>query len=388
MAIYFIQFFLIALFGTTQRVKSSDKAKKRFIFFAFFLLIVVAALRSPNIGTDLASHYARRYEQIAAYDWSEIPAFSQYTTYELGYCYFTKLLSLISPSVQFYIAVTSLIIYGVLGFFIYRNSVDVKMSTYILILSCTYYNYMNIIRQALATSLILLGYEILKKEDKKLIRYLIFAGIVVLASSIHTAAIICIIFILFDMLKFTRKQIVAGIVATLLVFVLYQQFFVLILNIFHLGGDYSGYLTKEIESIGHVNLQSISMFLTIFVGFLLGYYYIVFKKKKSKAIMVQGDRTGYSIVRQDSFLLYAGLMASICRLLVFRMNIVNRYSYYFIAFIFLLYPRAVKAIPNFHKRNVVKLCLYILFFAYFTWMTVCFEAKFHQTVPYEFFWQM
>ena len=57
MAIYFIQILAIVVVGATCNVNKSDRAKKRFLFFAFGLLILVAALRSVNVGTDLATHY-------------------------------------------------------------------------------------------------------------------------------------------------------------------------------------------------------------------------------------------------------------------------------------------------------------------------------------------
>ena len=134
MAIYFLSTLFILGFGACFDVNKSRRRQAMYLAVCFGILILIAALRSREVGTDLAIHYARRYEQVALCSWAEVPAFSASTTYEIGYCYFTKLLSVINPSVQFYIAVTSAIIYGSIGVFLYRNSVDVEMSTLLLIL--------------------------------------------------------------------------------------------------------------------------------------------------------------------------------------------------------------------------------------------------------------
>ena len=380
MAIYFAQFFLIALAGATTNVNKSEKNKRRFVYFAFFLLIIVAALRSRYIGTDLAIQYAKRYEELANTSWEAIPIYSARTTLEIGYCYLTKFLSMINPDVQFYIIITSVITYGVLGYFIYKNSVDVRMSIYVLILSGTYYNYMNIIRQALATSLILIGYELLKKDDHKIKRYIEFTIIVILASTIHSAAILCLVLILFDRLKFQKKDIFWGIVATIVFFLAYDN--IARIGLGFLGGqrDYYSYLYSSTESVGYVSYQSLYMVLIILMGFVLGVYTMVVKKKRND----NGEIITLS--RSDSLILFSSLVCVICRLMVFRMNIVNRYSYYLIAFLFLLYPRAFQNVAH-NNRKVVKWITYGVLFGYFLMMTLYYEQSFHMTVPYHFFWE-
>ena len=123
------------------------KRRRDFLIFSFGLMILVASLRAPSVGIDLAGHYAKRFEQIAFYSWKDIPKFSAFSTYEIGYCYYCKILSMINSNVQFYIFVTSLIVYGTMGYLIYKKSSDVILSTMLVIFSCQYYMYMNIIRQ-------------------------------------------------------------------------------------------------------------------------------------------------------------------------------------------------------------------------------------------------
>lgn len=387
MAIYFIQILAIVAVGAVSNANKSNRARKRFLFFAFGLLILVAALRSVNVGTDLATHYARRYVQVASYSWSRIPEFSTMTTYELGYCYLTKFLSSICPHVQFYIAVTSLFVYGVTARFIYKNSCDVKISTYVFVLTCTYYNYMNIVRQAIAISIILLGYEFLKKETNKLKNYSIFAGFVIVAATIHSSAVLCLLLILFKELKFKQKHILIGAVCTIIFYLMYQKIFSVVLNLFGLSSEYAGYLTKEAESIGHINKQSIYMFVTIAMAFVIGCITLVIERKVQSQYNEESSENNYLLTNNEGFLLYTGLLATVCRLMVFRMNIINRYSYFFLPFVLLLYPIAIYNCKLKSNRKVVKWIVYIILAIYFVWMTVAYEASFHQTVPYEFFWK-
>lgn len=381
MTVYFVQAILIVFAGIVSGADKSRRSKKKFMIFAFSLLIIVSALRSRNIGTDLAIHYADKYEQVARCSWSELADFAQRTTFEYGYCVFTKLLSVIDPDVQFYIAVTSIIIYAVLGRFIYRNSEDAVMSTYLLIFSGTYYNYMNIIRQALAVSVILTGYEVMKKADKKFLRYLVFALFVLLAASFHTASILCLGFILLDMLKFGKKEMMIGTACTFIFFFMYRQIFETVASRMSLNRFYMEYLTKENESVGHINLQSIWMFMVVFMAYLIGIYFMVISKGKRHDIRC-------SVSVQSSFLLFCGMAASVCRLMVFRMNIINRYSFYFMPFVLLLYPEAINQIHNENNKRIVLFVMYSVMVGYFILMTTMYEASFHRTVPYEFFWQV
>lgn len=134
MLIYFIITLVIALVGIGIHPNINMKRRRDFLIFSFGLMILVASLRAPSVGIDLAGHYAKRFEQIVFYSWKDIPKFSAFSTYEIGYCYYCKFLSMINPNVQFYIFVTSLIVYGTMGYLIYKKSSDVILSTMLVIL--------------------------------------------------------------------------------------------------------------------------------------------------------------------------------------------------------------------------------------------------------------
>ncbi|VUW96841.1 Uncharacterised protein [[Ruminococcus] torques] len=383
MAVYFALAAIVGLYGTAIHANTNQRRRKRFVIVAFALMILLAGLRSPSVGIDLRQHYARNFTIIASYAWSQLASFT--TPYEIGYCYYTKFLTLISTDVQFYIFVTSFIIYAAIGYFIYKESTDVVMSTELVILSCLYYMFMNIIRQGMAVAIVLVGFVWLDYSRRNLKDYVKFAIMIILASTFHNSAILCMSIILFDRLKFTKKQILIGGAITALIYTFYMQIYVRVVGFFGSGNNYERYLTGS-ESVGNFNTQSLVNFLLAFFAFLLGYYVLVWKKKSVKNIFAEDVENEYWLEKSESTMLFLVLIASVCRLLLFRMNIMNRFTYYFIPFLYILYPYTIDKMTLRSNRLIMRALVYCVFALYFVWMTTSYASPFYGTVPFEFFW--
>lgn len=387
MAIYFISVAFIYIYGVITNANKTQTKRKTFIIVSFGILILIAALRAPDVGLDLVGHYVKKYTDITLYDWKSLGNFSAITGYEIGYCYFTKILSVINPDVQFYIVVCAILIYGAIGYFIYKESDDVIMSTLLMIFTCTYYMCMTMIRQGIAFSIILIGYANLDHSSRNIKDYIKFALWIILASTFHDSAMLCISMIIFDRFRFTRKHIVYGMIAMVALFLYYQRIYLFVVGFLNGGeNNYERYMISLTESRGNINIQSVSNFLITFFAFLLGYYVLVWNKKKVKTFRTV-EENKYSLERNEGFLLYMVLIASLCRLLIFKMNIINRFTYYFIPFLFILYPHAIYSVPLRSNRIVLRRIVYLLFLSYFVWMTVNFAGILYGTVPYKFFWQ-
>lgn len=383
MAVYFALAAIVGLYGTAIHANTDQRRRKRFVIVAFALMILLAGLRSPSVGIDLRQHYARNFTKIASYAWSQLASFT--TPYEIGYCYYTKFLTLISTDVQFYIFVTSFIIYAAIGYFIYKESTDVVMSTELVILSCLYYMFMNIIRQGMAVAIVLVGFVWLDYSRRNLKDYVKFAIMIILASTFHNSAILCMSIILFDRLKFTKKQILIVGAITALIYTFYMQIYVRVVGFFGSGNNYERYLTGS-ESVGNFNTQSLVNFLLAFFAFLLGYYVLVWKKKSVKNIFAEDVENEYGLEKSESTMLFLVLIASVCRLLLFRMNIMNRFTYYFIPFLYILYPYTIDKMTLRSNRLIMRALVYCVFALYFVWMTTSYASPFYGTVPFEFFW--
>lgn len=238
-------------------------------------------------------------------------------------------------------------------------------------------------RQGLAISIILVAYTLLNGSERKLKDYIKFALLILLASTFHSSAILCMLMILFDRLKFTKKQIIFGVGAMVAFYLFYMNFYTVALNFFGTGNNYERYLTSATEGVGNINMQTIYNFLLAFVPFLLGYYVLVWEKKKEKHLF-KDDKNMYCLKKNESFLLYMVLIASTFNLLVFRMNILNRFSLYFTPFVLILCPYAISSMKLKSNKPIVRACIYFMFGVYFVWLTITKAAEFYGVVPYRF----
>ena len=385
MIIYFVLAGFIPLYGFLTHANRNNFRKKQFVFVVFGIMTLISALRASTIGIDLDLHYAKNYELISSVNWSDIPIFAALKQYELGYCYFTKLLTYISTDVQFYIIFTSVVIYGVHGYFFYKKSEDVILSSSLFMFFCLFYMYMNIVRQAIAVSILIMAYLIFSESKKKVHNYVVFVLLVILASGFHSSAILCLVYLLFDKLKFTKIHMLLGIVVTALIYVGYSSVYKFVLSI--LGGNdkYSSYLDSEEYGVGYMNLQSIYYVIITLGAFLLGYYILVWKDKTSHKLFAKQE---YKVKSNESFMLYMSFIAFACRLLIFKMSIITRFTFYFIPFVLILYPYAISKFKRRSNRIILNLTVYGVCLIYFVWVTLSNADTLYGVVPYEFFWQV
>ena len=245
MTIYFIQVLLLWVAGFFRKTTPDKTFRKVYLVFAGICLVLVAGLRQYTVGTDLDHHYAREYTMLADTSWKQIPKLN--ITYEVGYRYYCKILSIFSSNVQYFIFVTSLITIGIFLWFVYENSVDIVMSTLLFVLYCINYMYYNVIRQAVAVSIVLIGYHFLKKRDLGIIRYAAFAAFIVLASTFHSSAILCLLIIVFNIASRYPVRLLPSLLITLIVFMFYGELFTFLNgNVFAGTSNYDRYTSSEI----------------------------------------------------------------------------------------------------------------------------------------------
>ena len=388
MTIYFIQVLLLWVAGFFRKTTPDKTFRKVYLVFAGICLVLVAGLRQYTVGTDLDHHYAREYTMLADTSWKQIPKLN--ITYEVGYRYYCKILSIFSSNVQYFIFVTSLITIGIFLWFVYENSVDIVMSTLLFVLYCINYMYYNVIRQAVAVSIVLIGYHFLKKRDLGIIRYAAFAAFIVLASTFHSSAILCLLIIVFNIASRYPVRLLPSLLITLIVFMFYGELFTFLNgNVFAGTSNYDRYTSSgsiAAEGQGYFSRQPLGDVCLCAGALLLAYFLMVRKNRGGEVISAQHDSLAYRI-QDERLIIYSSLICFICRLLVFRMNILYRVSYYFVPFVLLLYPLAISRLEK-NTRIVVSTVIYIIFFIYFAWMTVAYAGNLYGTVPYKFYWEL
>lgn len=380
MTIYILTLALIMFVGLITNPNLSNKKKRRYIIFAFGCLALVSMLRNYTVGRDLTSHYYSSFLRIIETPWNQLDTLG----YETGYVYFYKLIGILSSDPQVMIAVHALFVIGVSGWFIYRNSDDVVLSTFIFVATNTWFMYMNIMRQAMAVSICLIAVEILKNKDWKFKRYILYFLIVLLATQFHSSAMIMFLFPILDKIKFKQAQIIVSAVIMFVSFIFYDKIFSVISKF--LGGkrDYAEYYSSSGSAI---NIISIYFVLLYILFFALGCIMIVYYNNNAPKRTELRTAKEKSCQLSDSLLLYAVLALIICRITGLRINIMSRMTFYFLPFLWILAPRALSKLQLASNRKIIKLFVYGLMMIMFLWIGYKNAAVLYGTVPYSFFWE-
>ncbi len=336
-------------------------------------------LRHYTVGKDLEAHYYSSFLKVIDLPWNHL-----YTLgYENGYLTFYKILSLFTSDPQWMIAIHALFVIGVTGWFIYRNSEDVVISTFMFIATNTWFMYMTMLRQAMAVSLILIALEIWKRKDWKIRRFVFYFLIVLIAVQFHSSAVAALFFPIFDFIPFKRKQILVSLTTMVISFVLYNQIYNAI-SVFSIGKrDYTDFYSRSESVINLTGLYFVFMYMGFFI---IGVYCLVYHRKKPEPGEITYESTsskGFS----DSFLLYMVFSLVVTRIMGLRINIVSRMSFYFIPFIFILIPRALNQFRLAKDKKLIKDTIYILMMIAFIWLGFRNADFLYGTVPYKFFWE-
>lgn len=379
MTIYLVALFGLMLYGACKNHNTTNRRRKNYTFVAFACLALIAMLRSYNVGRDLQSHYYKTFLRVVNIDWNNLFTLG----YENGYLVFYKLISMFTDNGQWMIAIHALFVIGITGWFIYRNSENVVMSTFLFITTNTWFMYMTMMRQAMAVCIVLIALEIWKRKDWKIKRYVLYVAIVILAMQFHSSAFIAFFMPIFDFLPFKRKHIFISTLVMIASFALYNQMFKAV-SFLQIGKrDYTEFYSSSGEAINKISLYFVLVYVLIFaIGTLSLVYYNKKMENQSSGLAVT-DESGFS----NSFLLYMVLILAVCRITGLKINIMARMTYYFMPFVYVLLPRSINCFQNINNKKIVKLTMYFFMTAAFIWLTYSSAASMYGTVPYQFFWE-
>lgn len=353
MWIYIILMFICLISGILFDLNRRKKVKNIFCLLMFILLTIISGFRSINVGID-TYQFCYNYEIIAKLE-NYASALSA-TRYEKGFvtlCYF---LSRISEDYQFLLIVTSVIIFASVVYFIKNNSKNIPLSFYLFITLNFFGMYMNVMRQAIAISIILIAYEFFLKK-KKNIRFLIC---VILATFFHRSALIALIIPIIIKIKFRPRWIIFSFIFGTVFFLAGPKIISFIANMI----GYGGYITKldyfSSNYFGALLLFVVNLFLFIFC---------YFKRKNFN--------------EYEMNLLKISFVALIISLCTIKISIIGRISEYFNIFNVILISNAITYVKKSKDRIYIKILLIVLLFLY--WMTIAiYRPEWHGVVPYEF----
>lgn len=358
MLIFLITITMIILLGILINPKSNKK-KKIFLILSFSLLAVIAGIRNYTVGIDTHLYY-KFYLNLPNVSFDML----KNVRYEFGFSLLCKILSTICKNPQFLLLITSIFINYAIGNFIYKNSKNVVISTILYIICNYYFSYMNIMRQAIAISIILLGYEKIKKE-----KYITYSIYVLFASFFHFSAISALVLIVLRKFNFNKKFIVLTIIISVFVF-MYGN------SIFEILATYSSRLNEYVGTVfvSENYYGALLEFLVIAIQFIFGFLIInkykpeIYKNKNENLNTITG------IIA----------MSAIIAIMVMKIIIFNRFLHYFSIFSIIWIANCLELIPKAKNRLLWIIIILSMFFIYFLVINT-YRPEWYGVIPYNIY---
>lgn len=357
MAIYLLLSISAVFWGVILYVgKGSKISKKLYLIIIFSQLIVVAGLRASSVGTDTKS-YIQHFKWIANTPWSKLRNYNM----DLGYVFINKVVSCITRNPQVIIFIISFI--TLLGFaiFIYNNSNNVYISTFLFITLYQYCTFFNAMRQFTAVMFVCNSLFFLKKN-----KYLSFITLILCATLFHKSALVFLPLIVFNLVKNRIKCLgfiaIAGLISTALIDKLLNIFFILFPQYSWYKFDPYFLQPKGLDENILIWIVQLSLVL---IAIYLSYSNIEITQQEKKELYLLSVTTTISII---------------LNLLTVKFLIIHRLNYYFYIFIIIFIPKLVKYFGKYQKFIIVLMYLSLIVYYY-----IMLKHNNHQVVPYQLF---
>lgn len=336
--------------------KNSAFSKKAYLFFVFVPLIFIAGFRAPSVGTDTAS-YIQHFHLISDTPWRSLARYNM----DFGYTVLNKIVSCFTDNPQILLLLLSFLTLSGFAVFIYKNSSNVYISTFLFIALYQYCTFFNVMRQYTAVMFICNSYYYLKKR-----KYAPFVLLVCLAALFHTSALIFLPVALFSIIK--PKKIWLGLLAAVGfgLIVSLQPMLTLFFRIFPQYAWYqnaSDYLQPKglDENVIIWVMQGLLIFLS------------------TSLISRRSELSQKESEVKELYLLSAIMITSIIlSLMTVQVLIVHRLNFYFYIFMIIALPKMIQYWGRYTLvLNLTMICCLMLYFY------LMLSHNNHQVVPYQ-----
>lgn len=305
------------------------------LIISFLPLLLLIGLRNIDVGVD-TRNYASVFQRIA----NNTLTVADQNWLGFGYIYLCKAINFIFGN---NFTILNLCIGFLTLLFFYKGILDTSenptMSLYILFSTCLYYQTFNQSRQLLAISIIFYSFKYLLKNDFK--KYFIF---ILLASSIHTSALIMLPFYFLSKLKVNKKSIFIYCLIALGSIVFFQQ----IIGIISSTSYGLIYQTTE-----YFKSNKSSLINLLFRLLLLIICYIISIYTKEK-LTDDTQKKCFNIA----------IWCLLFQLLTTKIYILGRITTYFYIIYILLIPNLIKKVEQKNLKKIIKIGVIICFFIY------------------------
>lgn len=204
MYIYVITLGISLLLSYVSTKMGNKKIKILLQILSAIPFFIISAIRY-DVGTDYLYRYRADFEYIKL---GGTPP-----NLEIGFLMLVKLCILISKNYPLLFIITSAIIIFMIFFLIYKYSKKPVLSIFIFFAGCFFFQSMNVIRQYIASTIVLLSYQLL--IDKK---YKSWILCIIIAFLIHTTSIVSLIAIFLTKKVIAKPLIIVILIITILVF--------------------------------------------------------------------------------------------------------------------------------------------------------------------------
>ena len=368
MLIYIFLILIIAILCFLSFLKKLNKKVVNISYYILFIVIfLLSAMRNRGVGVDTNS-YCNYYEKIDSYS----SIFN--TGFEVGFAILVKTLHCFSKNSQLLIIVSSTLTIFSMMYFIKTNSSNWLLSLLIFILYNCWFCYLNIMRQAIAISFILLGYNNLKKNKFK--NDLYFLLVVLFACAFHKAAIIAILLPFIRKFKITKNRLVLTGITGLLLFLIAGPLFKLLVILLPKYNVYSNSLYAQSNYFGVLLKLLLSSCILCF-----SFYY--FSDNQFKFIKVSHVQNNHLISNPELNLQFNCYnMYNLILYLSLSMVVFERLSFYFMIFAVVLIPNIFGRIRNKTKQQLI--IVFSIFLIYFLSISII-RPNWDGCIPYKFF---
>lgn len=368
-------FFVLLLYSWAQyKVKiafqhGSAKQNRTYLTCGIGILILLACFRGLNVGNDTRSYYNLflYYTGQANIQNLSSAALGWMSSIEIGYKLLNKYFGIFTHNYQLFISFVAILSYWILGRFIKKYSANVALSL-ILAFLMFYSAYMNLLRQVLALSIVLVSFDSLNKN--KCIRFVM--GVLIASFLFHRSAIICILLLPMAKHKCSKKFIWISIGISMVIVGLGQ--IPSIISFFNISTGYTDIAAGS----------SIIFSIIKNSGILLFSWYLNNENWKCSSSGIEESELNNDVAGNlTSWLPFVSLLISVCAL---GMPVATRFELYFTVFLIVLIPRMV-ALSTRMVSNIY-IVVDILLFALLLYNAgkIVYRPEWVTEFNYSFFW--
>lgn len=358
MGIYLV-ILLMCLLLILMTMNNPDFKNKKLVLIILFLIItVISSIRSYSVGVDTVQYYYS-FKYIISHSWSTVLSLR----YEIGFDYFCKIISLLSKNPQIIIIMSSVIIFPSICNFIYKYSKNVSLSVFLYICLNIYFSHLNLMRQALACSIILLSLNfVIERKPLKFILTIIFATL------FHSSAIIFLCIYPLYKIKYNKKSFYIYLIISVVGFLLCPFIIKVLINNL---GKYQSYILngKFVDSN--------------YFGAVLKFLLYLFLYAISHFLYYQNDNF-CDENKYKLFLIMSGL-TMIFQCMSIKIEIINRLVPYFIVAFIIILPNVIADVKKSKKRFAMYMVIIFVCFNY--WFIISlYRPNWTGCVPYLPYW--